>query len=839
MTFITDRPSSGISDSHATENAMKVYVTIHGHFYQPPRENPYLNAIERQPSAYPFHDWNARIHDECYRPNAYARIFNDAGKVVGIVNNFEYLSFNIGATLMSWLEGHDPEVYQRIIDGDRRSCERLNGHGNAIAQVYNHIILPLASDRDKVTQIRWGKADFRHRFGRDPEGMWLAETAVDYSTLKALVDEGIRFTILAPSQIAKCRPLPTEINPEPEWIEVGGAQIDPTRPYRCFLKDGRYIDIFVYDGPISRDMGFGDVLSSSEYLLGKLGQGVRLDAEQSQLISVATDGETFGHHRKDTEKCLAYAFKVEFSRKGWNVTNYAHYLSIHPPTWELEIKSVTSWSCCHGVDRWQDDCGCGGGDNLQLKWRRPLRDSLNWLRDRLAEIYEVQGRHLFTDPQSARDEYIQVILDRSSHKIDEFLLRYQSHSLNQIERLDALKLLEMQRHSLLMFTSCGWFFEEISRPEGTQILRYASRAIELAGEVAGLQLESDFVLQLAAAPSNDPAYSNGAEIYQKLVQTARVDFDRVAAHYAISSLLQKYPQQQRVYCYDARQLDFQKQQIGSLTLAIGQVQLTSIITQESQHLIFAVLHIGGWDFHCCIEHFNNRLSYNQLKEKLFAILQQASMAQILLSMTQIFGEKYYNLQDLFAEERYRIVQQLSQKTRKNLDRLYTQVYRDNYGILVAFQQEQLPVPQELQVAAEIALADKCCQIATNLTADWEDVRLRKHHLIELNSVAIEANYLHCNLKVSEAKQTLEQLIWRVLWQVLHEDIDRSREEEINSLIETIEVGKKLQIGLCLDRVQELYYYEVDRLNNDSVDVSQDNSDDCSSIVNLRKFLNLI
>jgi alpha-amylase/alpha-mannosidase (GH57 family) len=832
MTFISDRPSSGVSDSHATENAAKVYVTIHGHFYQPPRENPYLNAIERQPSAYPFHDWNARIHDECYRPNAYARIFNDAGKVVGIVNNFEYLSFNIGATLMSWLEGHDPEVYQRIIEGDRRSCERLNGHGNAIAQVYNHIILPLASDRDKVTQVRWGKADFRHRFGRDPEGMWLAETAVDRATLKVLVDEGIRFTILAPSQIAKCRPLSTATNPEPEWIEVGGAQIDPSRPYRCFLEDGRYIDIFVYDGPISRDMGFGDVLSSSEYLLGKLGQGIRLDAEHSQIISVATDGETFGHHRKDTEKCLAYAFKVEFPRKGWHATNYAHYLSINPPTWELEIKSVTSWSCCHGVDRWQDDCGCGGGDNLQLKWRRPLRDSLNWLRDRLAEIYEVQGRHLFTDPQAARDEYIQVILDRSSHKIDEFLLRYQSHALSQIERLDALRLLEMQRHSLLMFTSCGWFFEEISRPEGTQILRYASRAIELAGEVAGLQLESDFILQLAAAPSNDPAYSNGAEIYQKSVQTARVDFNQIAAHYAIYSLLQKYPQQQRVYCYDARQLDFQKQQIGSLTLAIGQVQLTSIITQESQHLIFAVLHIGGWDFHCCIEPFNNRLSYNQLKEKLFAILQQASTAQILLAMTQVFGEKYYSLQDLFAEERYRIMQQLSQKTRRHLDRLYTQVYRDNYGILVAFQKEQLPVPQELQVAAEIALADKCCQIAIDLTADWEDIQLRKHHLIELNSVATEANYLHCNLKVPEAKQTLEQLIWRVLWQVLHEDIDRSREEEINSLIETIEVGKKLQIGLCLDRVQELYYYEVDRASND------DNID-CNSIVNLRKFLNLI
>ncbi len=824
MTFTVDRHVT--THPNLSETATGVYITVHGHFYQPPRENPYLNAIERQPSAFPFHNWNARIHDECYRPNAFARIFNDEGKVVGIVNNFEYLSFNMGATLMSWLESHDPEVYQRIIEADRQSCQRLNGHGNAVAQVYNHIILPLASDRDKATQVRWGKADFRHRFGRDPEGMWLAETAVDYATLKALVDEGIRFTILAPSQIAKCRPFPTEEHPDTEWIEVGGAQIDPTRPYRCFLDDGRYIDIFVYDGPISRDMGFGEVLSSSEYLLGRLGQGIRKEEERSQIISVATDGETFGHHRKDTEKCLAYAFTVEFPKKGWNVSNYGHYLSINPPNWELKIKSVTSWSCAHGVDRWQDDCGCGGGTNIRLKWRRPLRDSLNWLRDRLTEIYEVQGRNLFCDPWTTRDEYIQIILDRSTDNIDKFLLRQQSHPLSQIERLDALRLLEMQRHSLLMFTSCGWFFEEISRPEGVQILRYAARAIELAGEVAGLQLEGEFIFQLAAAPSNDRAYNNGADIYQKLVKTARVDFNQVAAHYAISSLLQNYPQQQRVYCYDARQLDYQKQQIGALTLAIGQVHLTSIITQESQHLIFAVLHIGGWDFHCCIEPFNNRLGYNQLKEKLFTILQQASTAQILLAMTQIFGEQSYSLQDLFAEERYRIMQQLSQKTRKHLDRLYTQVYRENYGILVAFQQEELPVPQELQVAAEIALADKCCQVVTNLSTDWEDAQKRKHHLIELNTVASEANYLHCKLNVPEAKQSIEQLIWRTLWQILHEDNPHGWEAETNSLIETITIGEKLHIGLSFDRIQELYYYGIDRQSNNN------------SLDNLRSFLNL-
>ncbi|HEY9648865.1 MAG TPA: DUF3536 domain-containing protein, partial [Chroococcidiopsis sp.] len=496
--------------------ATGVYVTVHGHFYQPPRENPYLDAIERQPSASPFHDWNERIHHECYRPNAFARILDEHGQLVGIVNNYEYMSFNIGPTLMSWLERYDVETYQRIIDADRRSCDRLNGHGNAIAQVYNHIILPLANERDKYTQIRWGKEDFRSRFGREPEGMWLAETAVDYPTLEALVDEGIRFIVLAPSQALRCRPLPSVAPPGAQWTEVGGGQIDPTMPYRCFLADGRSIDIFFYDGPISRDMGFNDVLASSQHFAGRIGQAVRGDHRPSQLLSVATDGETFGHHRHGAEKALAYAFAVEFPQRQWTVTNFAHYLSLKQPQWEVELKPVTAWSCAHGVGRWQDDCGCGGGGGWHQKWRRPLRDTLDWLRNQLSAVYENAGRSLLRDPWQARDEYIQVIRDRSPSTIKQFLARHQTHKLTPTERVDALRLLEMQRHALLMYTSCGWFFEEVSRPEGTQILRYAARAVELAGDVAGVQLEKEFVKRLGSIPSNIDTFAHGGEVYRQL-----------------------------------------------------------------------------------------------------------------------------------------------------------------------------------------------------------------------------------------------------------------------------------------------------------------------------------
>ncbi|HEY9815762.1 MAG TPA: DUF3536 domain-containing protein [Candidatus Obscuribacterales bacterium] len=793
--------------------ATGVYVTVHGHFYQPPRENPYLDAIERQPSAAPFHDWNERIHHECYRPNAFARILNDQGELVGLVNNFEYISFNIGPTLMSWLERHDVETYQRILAADRQSCDRLQGHGNAIAQVYNHIILPLANERDKYTQIRWGKADFYSRFGRNPEGMWLAETAVDADTVKALVAEGIRFIVLAPSQAQRCRLIPHDNEAaHADWLEVGGSQIDPTQPYRCFVPGGDrqrdYLDIFFYDGPISRDMGFNEVLSSSQHFAGRIGQAVRGD-RASQLISAATDGETFGHHKAGREKAVAYAVAVEFPRRGWTVTNYAHYLSICPPTWEVELKPVTAWSCSHGVDRWQDDCGCGGGGLWHQKWRRPLRDSLDWLRDRLVAIYEDVGTQLFGDPWSARDNYIQVIRDRSPENIAEFFAAHQDHPLTEAERVDALRLLEMQRHSLLMYTSCGWFFEEISRPEGVQILRYAARAIELAADVTGIQLEPEFLRRLSAAPSNVETYRDGADLYHQLVVSSQITHNQVAAHYAISSLFTAYAKQQRIYCYTAHQVDYQLQRIGALTLAVGQVVLTSDITQERADLMLAVLHLGGWDFHCCIQTFPGRRLYSQMKQDIFDSLQQASAAHVILAMSRAFGDQSYSLQTLFAEERHRIMRLLTQETLTRLDQLYTQVYRDNYGVLMAFQRDELDPPQELKVAAEIAITHRAMSAVRSLerdTGDFSHLNLQQclGYVADLDAIATEANSFRCDLRLPQAKQVIEQLVIRTLWHLFHSAEADVADEMIPWLENLIQVGDRLHLGLSLDRAQELY-----------------------------------
>ncbi len=830
-----NKNTENTNSSNPLETSCGVYVTVHGHFYQPPRENPYLDAIERQSGAEPFHDWNERIHHECYRPNAFARVLNERGELVGIVNNYEYFSFNIGPTLMSWLERYDVQVYQRILEADRNSCLRLNGHGNAIAQIYNHIIMPLANEQDKYTQIRWGKADFRARFGRDPEGMWLAETAIDRATLEALIAEGIRFIVLAPSQAERCRFLPTHNDPQPEWQEVGGSQIDPTRPYRCFLKGHEgshsslpnslpYIDIFFYDGPISRDMGFTDVVYNSHHLAGRIGAAIRGDHRPAQLISVATDGETFGHHKSGTEKTLAYAFKEEFPRRGWTVTNFAHYLNLNPPTWEVELKSVTAWSCAHGVDRWQDDCGCGGGGDWHQQWRRPLRNALNWLRDRLIGVYEEHGKQFFDDPWQVRDEYIQVILDRSPGNVTHFLSRHQNHKLSSTEQVDALRLLEMQRHALLMFTSCGWFFEELSRPEGTQILRYAARALELAGDVAGVQLEKAFVKRLTLALSNVDLFKHGGEVYRQQVVTAQVGFKQVAAHYAITSLFANHKpvetldmtslhngatkhtdyQRNRVYCYSTSELDYQLQRLGSITIAVGQIKLVSEITWESEHLVFAVLHLGGWDFHCCIQQFTGRRSYAQIKEKVFGAVQQASVAHTILVMSQLFGEQAFNLQDLFAEERNRIMGLLSQETLTRLGQLYTQVYRDNYGIILAFHRDGLAVPQELQVAAEIALGHRCMTTLRSLEQDINEPQSSSNHLVELEAIAKEAKHLRCTLNIPEGKRILEQLIARSLWQLLH-DANGTFDHDVQQLERLIDLVHQFNLGISLHRSQELYF----------------------------------
>jgi hypothetical protein len=492
-------------------------VCIHAHFYQPPRENPWIEEVEPEDSAAPHHDWNARITAECYAPNGAARVLDADGRIVEIRDNYASISFNFGPTLLGWLETEAPEVYASVIEGDAASMRRFGGHGSALAQPYNHMIMPLATARDRRTQVRWGVADFRRRFGRDPEGMWLPETAVDIDTLEALAEHGIRFTILAPHQAARVR------TPGGDWQDVPHGGPDTTQSYRQILPSGREISLFFYDGPTSRAVAFEKLLDDGGSLAASLaGLPVPGGASGGRLVHIATDGETYGHHHAHGDMALAVALGQLEDSPHTRLTNYAEFLAECPPELEVEIRENTSWSCAHGIERWRSDCGCstGGQEGWSQAWRWPLRDGLDLLADHAARVFEERGRQVLVDPWAARDAYIDVVLggaDRGSDFLDRWCVSEESE-----RRSTALRLLEMQRCSMLMYTICGWFFSDLAGIETRQILRYAARAMDLAESVGAGGLREPVLARLADAKSNGPDVRDGREVLEDEARAARV-----------------------------------------------------------------------------------------------------------------------------------------------------------------------------------------------------------------------------------------------------------------------------------------------------------------------------
>jgi len=491
----------------------KRVVCLHGHFYQPPRENPWIEEVEVQDSAAPFHDWNERIATECYGPNGAARLKGGQGRIADIVNNYVHLSFNFGPTLLAWLDARAPDVSAAIRQADRDSRERFSGHGSAIAQAYSHLILPLANSRDRRTQVWWGIRDFEHRFGRSPEGMWLPETAVDLETLEILAGFGMRFTILAPQQAARIRPLAGAAQ---EWTDVSGGRIDTRRPYSIRLPSGNRIAVFFYDGPTSHGIAFGALAEGGEAFARRLA-ALASESSAPQLLHVATDGETYGHHHRGGEVALAEALDALEASGFARLTNYAEFLSLCPPSDEVEILENTAWSCAHGLGRWRDDCTCRTGLNpgwVQV-WRGPLREALDALRDGLARVFEEAAGGFFADPWAARDGFIEAILDTSAQAFESLLRRHARRPLVPQEQEEARRLLQMQRYAMLMYTSCGWFFDDPSGLETTQILRYAARAVELSPGPARAAIEGDFLRRLEAVQSNDPASGHARRIYEQ------------------------------------------------------------------------------------------------------------------------------------------------------------------------------------------------------------------------------------------------------------------------------------------------------------------------------------
>lgn len=695
---------------------MKRYLCIHGHFYQPPRENPWLEEIELQDSAQPYHDWNERISAECYLPNAAARIVDHENRILDIVNNYTKISFNFGPTLLSWMERAQPETYRKILEADLISVRERGGHGNALAQVYNHLIMPLASRRDKVTQVRWGIADFESRFQRKPEGMWLPETAVDLESLQVLAEEGIRFTLLAPHQALRIRRIPPDGKrgePQGEWEEVGGMKIDPTRPYRCFLPGGLFIDLFFYDGPISHSVAFDRLLRSGEAFVERLRGGFSDQRDWPQLLHIATDGESYGHHFAHGDMALAYTLQEIERQQIAEWTNYGEYLSKNPPTYEVEILERSAWSCAHGVERWRSNCGCHSGGHLDWnqQWRQPLRDGFDQLKNALDLLFETQGRKWFKDPWQARDHYITLIRKREENRLtreeaESFFSQQQTRTLHLPERTQAMKLLEMQRNGLLMYTSCAWFFDDISGLEATQNLKYAGRAIQLAKALdpaEGEKGEDHLRERLKEAKSNLPEFGNGASIYQKLIKTSMIDAERIIAHYATASLFEKTPHSRPLYSYQIELQDYRRVTDETVTLAIGRVLVTSKITLDTEGAVFGILHFGGHDFHCSVGGILGVEGYEQMKSDLIEKFYHGSQADVVRGLNHALGEKAFSLNTLLIEPRREILSHVTGSLFRRYENMWRQIYLDHQRLMLYLNSIHAKIPKSYLVSAEQVL----------------------------------------------------------------------------------------------------------------------------------------
>jgi alpha-amylase/alpha-mannosidase (GH57 family) len=707
--------------------APRRFVCIHGHFYQPPRENPWLEAVEIQDSAAPYHDWNERICAECYATNGAARIVNIKNKITRIVNNYARISFNFGPTLLSWLQENAPRTYRMILDGEKRSRKNFKGHSSAMAQGYNHIIMPLANLRDRTTQIRWGIADYQFHYGIPPEGMWLAETAADTETLELLAAHGIKFTVLAPHQSKRIRSLK---NGDTHWTDTPNATVDTTRPYLIRFENGLSMAVFFYDGPRSRAIAFEGLLNSGENFAARLKDGFK-DSPDAQLSHVATDGESYGHHHRHGEMALAYTLRLLEEDKSVKLINYGGFLAQFPPEYECEIVDNTSWSCAHGIERWRSNCGCNGGKpGWNQEWRAPLRKGLDELRDALIPLTEREGNKLFKDVWAARDAYISVVLDRSEETVEEFLREHRHHRLTIDERERALELMEMQRHTQLMYTSCAWFFDDISGIETVQIIAYAARVLQLAEcafGAAAAGFESAFLRRVAEAKSNDPSAGDGAQLYRKKVASLQLGLEQVAAHYAISSIFTSFADETDLYCYRVRRNSYDIHTSGRGRLALGRATIASTITGEEKSYSFAVLHFGDQNITAAVKPYSSAdaASFETFKEEAAAQVLRADFPDVIRLIDRYYGHIDYSLTSLFTDDQRRIVRLILNSTLWDIEKSLTTIYEDHASLLHYLSQAGLPKPPALALAAGFAVN---AGLRRSLEGDPIDLALMRSYL---------------------------------------------------------------------------------------------------------------
>jgi alpha-amylase/alpha-mannosidase (GH57 family) len=737
-----------------TVGRVRPTLVVHGHFYQPPRENPWTEEVAREASAAPFHDWNARITAECYRPNGAARIVDDAGRGVAIVDNYEHLSFDIGPTLLSWMERHAPETYARIVAADTRA------HGG-MAQAFGHLILPLANERDVRTQVRWGLADFEHRFGRRAEGMWLPEAAANEDVLRILVEEGVRFTVLAPGQAA-----------EP---------VDTRKVYRW---RGGDLALVFYDGDLSHDVAFA---------LGHLQADAMLDRVADGLVTVATDGETFGHHHRWGERFLAYLLSVAAPRREVAVDNLARFVAAHPPTDEVDVRE-SSWSCAHGVGRWREDCGCstGGEPGWNQRWRTPLREALDLLRDRAAEVFERRGAAALRDPWAARDDYVRVLVGATS--CEEFAA---IHVLG--DEVEAFTLLEAQRHALAMYTSCGWFFNDLAGLETVQVLRYAARVVDLLVELGEPSGEEAFLEVLAKAESNRPEEGTGRDVWRRHVLPVRVDESRVVAHLALMELLERRSPLARAGAYEVEIVDHDHAERGALALCTGYVRLTHVRTGRRGEHVYGALHLGGLEVLGATRRADPRLDADAPALFRRAFDHGAPVTTLLRMLGATFGPHEFGLDAALPDAADEILQGAARELADRFAGAYERLFSDHRGRLSALAAAGYELPPELRAPAELSLARRfehevAAQAGSTEPAAYEGAV----------AIARQAKAEGYRIDTPEARHALERIV-----------TDAVERGDTDAALALVALTRDLDLSPNLDRAQELAYERLRRGDADA------------------------
>ena len=775
-------------------------VVLHAHFYQPPRDNPWTEAVERETSAAPFHDWNERIETECYGANAHARIFGDGSRIVDIVNNYEFLSFNVGPTLFSWLASNAPDTCSRIVDADRRSLART-GHGNAIAQAYSHAILPLCNSRDRDTQVRWGIADFRHRFGRAPEAMWLPETACNTATADALARHDMRYLILSPHQAERIRP------DGGAWVDVSAGTIDPRRPYRLALPEGRSIVCFFYDGAVAHAMSFEAVLDTSRGLAERLRAVADVDRGASQLVHVATDGETYGHHRRFADRSLAYFLGHEAAAHGLSLTNYAAYLDGVSVQDEVELKEGadgmgTAWSCAHGLGRWTTDCGCNSGmrPGWRQPWRTPLRLALDRLRDHAAEVFEEIAGDGLRDVWEARDDYIEVILTPRDDVRDAFLTRHARRMFGTKERERIFSMLEAHRMTQLMYASCGWFFDDLAGLETTQILKYAGMAMQLLESAGGRSHLPSFLEVLATAQSNDPAEGNGADVFQRHVAPWEVTPQRRVARSASRLLFGDAPVVERDDAFEVKTLDREVLAHGSHRMVVGRARVVRLRTEQATEITYGAAALPERDMHCGVLLSKDANAYAGLLDEAREIFRQPTTPEIIRLIDRHLGPEFFSVRELSDAGRAEFIENMVTDLVDRLGASYGFLYDEHRRTIEAFERAGVSVPRELRIIAEYTLARRL-DAAVLDADDCADPSLLRSAV----DVSREARELGMKLAAPRSAARLADLLEEAA-----KRLERERDAATaRRVLDLLELSDALDVPVAVDSLQVAVFLLLD------------------------------